>query len=78
MRPGEVRYLLLLLMFGNTYFCRFEEVLGLNPAFRAVFNNVFLANPLENYIKLIINISQLIVSVQRSSAYRCILIYPVF
>lgn len=49
MQPGEVRYLLLLLMSGNTYFCRFEEVLGLNPAFRAVFNNVFLANPLENY-----------------------------
>lgn len=49
MRPGEVRYLLLLFMFGNTYFCRFEEVLGLNPAFRAVFNKVFLANPLQNY-----------------------------
>jgi len=47
MRPGEVRYLLLLLlMFGNTYFWRFEEALGLNPAFRAVFNSVFLANPL--------------------------------
>jgi hypothetical protein len=46
-------------MFGNTYFCRFEEVLGLNPAFRAVFNKVFLANPLQNYkywsmVKLII------------------------
>lgn len=49
-RPGEVIYLLTLLLFatfGKTYFCRFEEVLGLKPARRAVFSSVFLANPLR-------------------------------
>lgn len=33
-------------MFGKTYFCLFDDCLGLKPAFRAVLSKVFLANPL--------------------------------
>jgi hypothetical protein len=34
-------------MLGRTYFWRLEDGFGLKPALRAVFNNVFLAKPLE-------------------------------
>jgi hypothetical protein len=47
-RPGEVRYLLLLPpMLGNTYFCFLEVFLVFSPAFLAVFSRVFLAKPLQ-------------------------------
>ena len=51
-RPGEVRYLLLLPpMLGNTYFCFLEVFFVLSPAFLAVFSKVFLAKPLWKTFK---------------------------
>lgn len=50
-RPGVVIYLLDLFnelfdMLGKTYLWRLDELFCLKPALRAVFINVFFANPL--------------------------------